>query len=174
MLGFAIVDREPNGLVTIWLTSRVQKNALDVSRISVDHTNAVVLLPDDPDRDEKIRSLLADRIVVTTDETTTDGRLESALRLMDLELLVDEASAAQDGLTVTARASLPQRPSMPERAPGERSNTVRTHAAAIHVAQTWAYWLATADKVRARDKSKDRPADLPPMFTSRFEPEPIL
>ncbi|WP_328393696.1 hypothetical protein [Nocardia sp. NBC_00416] len=63
MLGFATIDRQPSTDATaVWLTTRLGPDL-------VRNTNAVVIRHDDPDHDEKVWALTADRSVVLTENT---------------------------------------------------------------------------------------------------------
>lgn len=177
MLGFATIDFEPNGRIVVWSSSRIPRNALDIGRTSIGHTNAVVVEPNDPDREAKVRSLLADRLVVTTSDNAPTVVVGSLLRVDDLVHLIQETQVAQRDLPASVRKSLPGVPIIPAPSDDRPAHTARTFATANYVVEVWAYWLATADKIRQRAKDKDerqkRPEDLPPNFAERFAPEPI-
>ena len=192
MLGFAIVDRQPNaGTTAVWLTSR------EGARVS--HTNAVLIAHDDDRHDAKVRALTADRVVVLTDGTTPPLDFVQALDVSEFDELIDETVAHQqrisqaiaDYKTRTRNKNLvtPNFPAEPKlSAPKHDEPASRALSVADYVAGVWMAWLLS-DEQRLRRTTDPRtgttpwimPEELgdpglaafPPEFAGRVKPEPL-
>ena len=192
MLGFAIVDRQPNaGTTAVWLTSR------EGARVS--HTNAVLIAHDDDRHDAKVRALTADRVVVLTDGTTPPLDFVQALNVREFDELIDETVAHQqrisqaiaDYKTRTRNKNLvtPNFPAEPKlSAPKHDEPASRALSVADYVAGVWMAWLVS-DEQRLRRTTDPRtgttpwimPEELgdpglaafPPEFAGRVKPEPL-
>ncbi len=165
MLGFAVVDRQPQaGATAIWLTGR------EGSRVG--HTNAVVIAHDDERYDYKVWALTADRAVVLTTGTTPSKTFEHAL---DIELFagfIDETEARQE-LIVEAVAEYAARANsknlvIPEFASARPTLKIdardepqyRALSVANYIATVWSAWLAT-DEQRVRRAINPRTGQAP-------------
>jgi hypothetical protein len=192
LLGFAIVDRQPNaGTTAVWLTSR------EGARVS--HTNAVLIAHDDDRHDAKVRALTADRVVVLTDGTTPPLDFVQALNVREFDELIDETVAHQqrisqaiaDYKTRTRNKNLvtPNFPAEPKlSAPKHDEPASRALSVADYVAGVWMAWLVS-DEQRLRRTTDPRtgttpwimPEELgdpglaafPPEFAGRVKPEPL-
>lgn len=191
MLGFAVVDRPSDASATaVWLTSR--------DGVRVIHTNAVVIAPDDEQRDVKVRALTADRVVVLTEGTVPPVEFAHAIDVGSLAGLIDETVAHQQRISreiadYTARTrnknlttpTFPARPARPTT--GRDGPASRALSVADHVARVWTAWLVS-DEQRVRRTTDPRTgarpwimpeelgspalAVLPPEFAARARPEP--
>ena len=193
MLGFAIVDRQPNATATaVWLTTHV-------GGTTVQHTNAVVINHDDDRCDKKIYALTADRIVILTDGSAEDGIFQHALGVDVLSDLIAETATRQQliqkavaeymtrtknkNLVIPDFLSSPNPPSQAHAAP-----QLRALATANYIAEVWSGWLATEEQ-RLRRTIEPRtgtspwimPEELaaqemsifPEGFGQRVRPEPL-
>jgi hypothetical protein len=195
MLGFAIVDRQPNANATaVWLTSRVEGSLL------VNHTNAVVILHDDERHDAKVWALTADRAVVLTQGTTPPIPFMHAHGIDALAGLIDETLAYQrqiaDAVTAYAERTRNRTLAVPDFSQERPELTIdardepqfRALSVANYAAKVWRAWLTT-DEQRVRrtinPRTKKPPwimpeelgdpvlAEFPPEFAELAKPEPM-
>jgi hypothetical protein len=195
MLGFAIVDRQPEAdLTAVWLTCR-----LEGSRVN--HTNAVVIAHDDDKHDVKVWNLTADRAVVLTDGTKPPIKFKHPLAIDALTGLIDETFVLQQRI-IEAVADYAKRtknknlvaPVFPRtraelKPDGRDEPAYRALSAANYVRDAWAAWLATEEQ-RVRRTTNSRTgeppgimpeemgstvlADFPPEFGQIVLPEPLI
>lgn len=193
MLGFAIVDRQPEATATaVWLTTHA-------GGTTVQHTNAVVIAHDDVRYETKLRALTADRVVVVTEGSEANGLFSAVLALAALDNLAAETAARQELIekaigdyaaetknkNLVVPEYLPSPPPPTELFPEPQ---LRALAAANYVAAVWSRWLATEDQ-RLRRTADPRtgkspwimPSNLaqpeiaafPPNFGNALTPEPL-
>ncbi|MFD7843608.1 hypothetical protein ACFV4K_11840 [Nocardia sp. NPDC059764] len=192
MLGFAIVDRQPDTDTTaVWLTSRT-------GTTRVNNTNAVVLSHDDPDYDTKVRALTADRSVVLTAGTVPPINFTNAVHIGAFDDLIERTAIHRDRICDAINdynshhrkdLVIPSFQPPPVLAPPkENEPQYRALSVANYVAQAWAAWLFTDEQRHRRTvapKTGDTPwimpeelnsptiAALPHEFVDQVQPEPL-
>ncbi len=193
MLGFAIVDSQPDESATaVWLTSHVEGSR-------VGNTNAVVIAHDDPQYDEKLYALTADRIVVLTDGTAKPMSFKSSIDVAAFGRFADEVSAHQRDIAnaiaeYSARTKnralvTPKFPKIPSLTMDDRDEPAyRALSVANFICGLWSAWIATeAERLRrtVNPRTDTTPwimpeelgsqtlADLPPEFAALVESEPL-
>lgn len=157
MLGFAVIDRQPgNETTAVWLTSRVASDRAD-------HTNAVTLKSDDPDYRRKLRSLVADRVVLLTPGSESPSEVSNAVPVGALQAVKDDIELLQSQI-VDAVAKYGERtrnknlvrPSFSlTPTPGDldlsgETTTDRALATANLLGHLWTCWLKTEEHRRRR------------------------
>ncbi len=168
MLSFAVVDNLDWPIVAIWIVGRV--TPVDAASV-----NAVVVdVDEDPNADDKLRSLTQGRVTVLTNGSTAGplpmvGRM---LVLSDLASLAVATSVQQERILEAVRAfaarpdaktgRLPKTPrkivvpefnAIPIAAdfpPRADTPPCRALAAANYLAALWSLWLQTEDERRRR------------------------
>lgn len=193
MMGFAIVDRQPQADATaVWLTTHMDG-------ATVQHTNAVVLDHADDRYDKKLYALTADRIVVLTDgsdaqelfaQPVTIGALDEIITAAAVrQRRIEEAISAYAAKTKSKNLVIPMFPSAPELpVAGGAEPQLRALSTANYVSAVWRVWLLTEEqRVRRTREPKTgdtpwiMPADLnapdiepfPAAFTAGVKPEPL-
>jgi hypothetical protein len=192
MLGFAIIDRQPSATTTaVWLTTRLGPTL-------VRNTNAVVIHDDDPDYDEQMWSLTADRSVVFTknSETTLDFEYGNPVDVFDD--LIEQTAAQQERIRAAVedyatrkQAKLVSPKFLPAPVllpPRENDARYRALAVADFVGQVWTAWLYTEDQrhhrtvapktgatpwIMPEELNSPTLAVFPPGFADRMQPEPL-
>ncbi len=165
MLGFAIVDRQPQASATaVWLTGR------EGSRVN--HTNAVVIAHDDERYDEKVWALTADRAVVLTNGTEPPKTFEHALDVEVFDAFIDETEVRQqlivEAVTEYAERANSKNLVIPEfasartvlKTDAQDEPQTRALSVANYVAAVWSTWLST-DEQRVRRTINPRTGKTP-------------
>ncbi|GAA5042043.1 hypothetical protein [Nocardia callitridis] len=191
MLGFAIVDRQPTADATaLWLTSRTDTTF-------VRNTNAVVISHNDPDYEQRVRSLTTDHCVVLTNGTEPPLRFAHAVQADVFDELIEltathqkRISQAVEDYSHRKRAKLvsPVFRPVPELAAPECDEPrFRALSLANYIGEVWAAWLFTDEQRRRRTvtpKTGESPwimpeelndpavATFPTEFVDRVRPEP--
>lgn len=192
MAGFAIVDRQPDAVVTaVWLTTQA-----DVS--AVQHTNAVVLYHDDLRYMDKLYALTGARIVVLTGGSDAQELFAQPVTVGDLggiitatglrQQRIEEAIHAYAAKTGSKNLVVPLFPSVPEPPAGAAEPQLRALSTANYVAAVWCAWLLTEEQRLRRTREPKTgdtpwimPEDLnapivetfPAAFTETVKPEPL-
>ena len=195
MLGFAVVDSQPSSDATaVWLTSRVASDRTD-------HTNAVTLANDDPDKERKFESLLAGRIVLLTPGSKTPAVVSNAATVEALETFREEIEQLQSRIVEAVtnysehtrsknlvRPTFSPTPSTRDLDLSGRSPAHRALATANLVGGLWTCWLKTEEQRRRRsidpkkgtspwimpdDMSAVDVAELPPSLSDETRPQPV-
>lgn len=169
MLGFAVIDRRPSAMETaIWLTSRV-------AEARVNHTNAVIIDHGDEDYAKKVRSLVADRVIVLTADSVVPMEFAHPVSLSVFADLIAETIAYQQriGEAIAAARNSKRKftdPDFPRQVPSLEAAEPddpahRALATANYIADCWEFWLRT-DQQRVRRtvnaKTGEPPGIMPP------------
>lgn len=195
MLGFAVVDSQPSSDSTaVWLTSRVATDRAD-------HTNAVTLANDDPEKGRKFRSLVADRIVLLTPGSEAPAVVSNAATVEALETVREEIELLQSRIVEAVtkygehtrsknlvRPTFSPTPSTRDLDLSGSSSAHRALATADHLGHLWTCWLKTEEQRRRRsvdpkkgtspwimpdDMSAVDIAELPPSLSDGTRPQPV-
>jgi hypothetical protein len=163
MLGFAVVDHQAgSGVVAVWLTGRLAANRAE-------NQNAVKIeLDADEDALKKVHALTRDRLVVLTDESTSQGLpiTSSTLTVEDLTSLVSETASQQNRIIEAidayakktknknlVRPTFDKPISLDAFVPAEDTATQRAFQTANYVSSVWTQWLTTDDERRKRSEN---------------------
>jgi len=191
LLGFAIIDRQVGTDVTaVWLTTRVDDE-------QVGHTNAVCIVDTDPEREKKLRSLIADRAVILTTGSEPPLPLAAPLEVTAIDELLQETSAHQqrirEAVSKSPRGKGLVQPTFPSAPSAPNTSELRDAAqraliTANYLARVWTAWLAAEEQRRRRtidprtqtspwlmpeDMNSPHIAEFPFGFSQRVRPEPL-